>query len=275
MNCAWDNLLGILPHRLRPEIDRLGKDDLQELRFRINAPPQLILHSGEIWLDDVTSEKDISFILNAASQYSPWSATTLTKGFIRVSGGHRIGVCGDVLCKEGTVLTIQKVRSLCIRVARDYTEIARGLQGIHDSVLIIGAPGWGKTTLLRDLIRKISDHQHVAVVDERGELFPEGFLKGKRMDVLTGCTKAQGIEMLLRTMGPQYIAVDEITAEEDCRAIVQAANCGVHLLATCHGSSSQDLTHGSVYRMLSERHIFQTILLLKKDKSYTVERMAA
>lgn len=275
MNCAWDNLLGILPHRLRPEIDHLGKDDLQELRFRINAPPQLILHSGEIWLDDVTSEKDISFILNAASQYSPWSATTLTKGFIRVSGGHRIGVCGDVLCKEGTVLTIQKVRSLCIRVARDYTEIARGLQGIHDSVLIIGAPGWGKTTLLRDLIRKISDHQHVAVVDERGELFPEGFLKGKRMDVLTGCTKAQGIEMLLRTMGPQYIAVDEITAEEDCRAIVQAANCGVHLLATCHGASSQDLTYGSVYRMLSERHIFQTILLLKKDKSYTVERMAA
>lgn len=275
MMCAWNKLLGILPQRLRAEVDRLGKDELEELRLRINAPPQLVLRSRQIWLDEITNEKDLSFVLNAASQYSPWAAGSITKGYLRVSGGHRIGICGDVIYKNGSVLGLQKVRSLCIRVARDYEGVAAGLQDVHSSILIIGAPGWGKTTLLRDLIRQISGKRIVAVVDERGELFPEGFLNGKQVDVLTGCEKVQGIEMLLRTMGPQYIAVDEITAEEDCRAIIQAANCGVHLLATCHGSSLQDLTERSVYRVLTEKNIFQTVLLLKKDKSYTVERMTA
>lgn len=275
MMCAWNKLLGILPLRIRAEVDKLGKDEMQELRLRINAPPELILGDRQLWLEAMIEEKDLSFVLNTASRYSPWAAGTMAKGFLSVSGGHRIGICGEVICKNGSVSGIQTVRSLCIRVARDYEGIARSIDAAYDSILIVGAPGWGKTTLLRDLIRQLSQSKIVAVVDERGELFPEGFPIGRQVDILTGCSKVQGIEMLLRTMGPQYIAVDEITAEEDCQAIIRAANCGVQLLATCHGTSLRDLNERYVYRRLMEKQIFHTVLLLNKDKSYIVERMTA
>ena len=113
----------------------------------------------------------------------------------------------------------------------------------------------------------------MAVVDERGELFPEGFQQGKRMDVLTGVPKEYGIEMLLRTMGPDCIAVDEITAEVDCRMLIRASGCGISLLATAHAVSLSDFSQRSVYRPLLNNHVFDVYLVLRRDKSYTMERM--
>ena len=164
---------------------------------------------------------------------------------------------------------------LCIRVARDFPGLAVSLKEISGSVLIIGPPGSGKTTLMRDLIRQKSLLQQgsVAVVDERGELFPLGFSRGKRVDVLTGCPKGQGIDILLRAMGPASIAVDEITAAEDCEALIQACRCGVRLLATVHAFSAGDLRRRAVYRPLVEERIFEHILLLRQDKTWRQERM--
>ena len=193
---------------------------------------------------------------------------------VTAPGGHRIGLCGEVVCKDGIVTGIREISSLCIRVARDFPGIAKRAADAPGSILILGAPGWGKTTLLRDLIRQIGEKQCVSVVDERGELFPEGLERGKKTDVLTGCPKSPGIDMVLRTMGPDCIAVDEITAEADARALLRAVNCGVRLLATAHGTSAADLRRRSVYRPLAESGVFQTLLILRQDKSFRAERAA-
>ena len=171
---------------------------------------------------------------------------------------------------------IRNLSSLCIRVARDFPGIAARAAGIKGNILVIGSPGSGKTTLLRDLIRQISDSgQTVTVVDERGELFPTGFEQGRRTDVLTGCSKAQGLDMALRTMGPSCIAVDEITAQSDCQALQECGWCGVRLLATAHASDLNDLKSRPVYRPLLESCIFENVLVLQRDKTWHTERMMA
>jgi len=274
MNCAWKELLGILSPWIRAEVDRTGRETLQDLRLRINAPPELIGSDGYRFLGETVREGDIQFCVNAASKYSPWSAATAAKGYLTAPGGHRIGLCGQTAITSSNKLHLQELTSLCIRVARDFPGIAKHAAKLPGSILILGAPGWGKTTLLRDLCRVISEKHTLCVSDERCELFPVGIPRGKRMDVLSGCPKNLGIEMLLRTMGPHYIAADEITAAEDCEAIVMAANCGVCFLASAHASSMEDYLTRPIYRPLVQNRIFQTLLVLKQDKSYTVERMS-
>lgn len=273
MTCAWKELLVILPAWLRQTVDEQGREDLQELRLRVNAPPELVLKSGVRWLNRNITEEDIRFCVNTASRYSPWAASTAAQGYITAPGGHRIGLCGEAVCKDGKVTGIREIHSVCIRIARDFPGISREVGRISGSILILGAPGWGKTTFLRDLSRQIADRESVAVVDERGELFPEGFSRGKRMDVLTGCPKPAGIEMVLRTMGPDCIAVDEITAEGDTQAILRAVGCGVRLIATIHAASLADLKHRFMYKSLIEDAIFESVILLRADKSYRTERM--
>ena len=273
MMCAWKQLLSILPPRLRPEVDRLGKNSLQELRLRLGMPPELVLDRESRWLGYCVGREELSYCVNAASRYSPWAAATASQGYVTAPGGHRIGLCGEVVCRDGVVTGIREIRSLCIRVARDFPGIGKKAADIPGSILILGAPGWGKTTLLRDLIRQIGEKECVSVVDERGELFPEGLEGGKRTDILTGCPKSPGIDMVLRTMSPDCIAVDEITAEADAKALLRAASCGVRLLATAHAASAADFRRRTVYRPLAEYGVFQTLLVLRQDKSYRTERV--
>ncbi len=273
MNCAWNQLLSILPPKIRTDVDQWGREGMQELRLRINGPPELVIAGESRWLSHCTTEQDLQYVVNTASRYSPWAVATVASGYLTAPGGHRIGLCGEVICKDGRMTGIRHARSLCIRVARDYRGIWKECTIPKGSILILGAPGWGKTTLLRDLARQLANQEQVCVVDEREELFPTDFLLGKHMDVLTGCPKQQGIDNVLRTMGPSCIAVDEITAESDCHALLQAANCGVRLIATAHGASVADFQCRTVCRSLVEQSIFQTLVLLHKDKSYTMERM--
>lgn len=273
MMCAWKELLSVLPQRIRRDVDNLGKESLEELRLRMGAPPELVTGKGSRWLPGNVTREELGFVVNAASRYSPWAASTVAQGYLTAPGGHRIGLCGEAVCRNGSFDGIREVSSLCIRVARDFPGVAERAGSIPGSVLILGAPGWGKTTLLRDLIRQRGEQAQTCVVDERGELFPAGFSRGKRVDVLTGCPKAEGILTVLRTMGPSAIGVDEITEEKDCQALLQAANCGVSLLATAHASSLQDIRRRRIYEPLLDNHVFDTFLVLHRDKSYTVERM--
>ena len=196
----------------------------------------------------------------------------MKQGYLTAPGGHRIGVCGLSLYKNGYPEGIREITSLCIRVARDFPGIAEKVPATG-SVLVLGAPGWGKTTLLRDMIRRRSAYQSVAVVDERGELFPDGFDTGIRTDILRGSRKQQGIEQVLRTMGPACIALDEITAQDDCAGLARAAGCGVDILATAHAGSMEEFLLRPSYRMLADMHVFQSILIMTREKCYTVERI--
>ena len=273
MTCAWKELLSVLPLWMRKEVELLKNNSLQEIRLRINSPPELIFQEKRHTLNRAITGEELRYTFNTACQYSPWAAASAAKGYVTIAGGHRVGLCGEAVLQQGRVTGFRDLSSLCIRIARDFPGIASGISKGCGSVLILGPPGWGKTTLLRDLIRQLEIRETICVVDERRELFPPGQSAGKRVDILSGCSKGEGISMLLRTMGPTCIAVDEITEAEDVSALLQTANCGVRLLATAHAMSVSDLKLRKVYRPLWENNIFDTFLVLNKDKSYRMERM--
>lgn len=280
MQCEWNAFLNLLPPWIREDADRMGKENLQELRLRIGGKAELKCLKDSKWLPRMITEEDISYCVNAASRYSPWAASSVSRGYITARGGHRLGLCGDATVLDGTMKGYRSFSSVCLRVARDFPGIGQELISLTGSSLIIGVPGCGKTTLLRDFIRMQSDigERTVSVVDERGELFPYGscgfcFPTGKRTDVLTGCEKLVGINVVLRNMTPEIIAVDEITAGEDCTALLQAGWCGVDILATAHASSKEDLFNRKLYQPIVKSGLFQNLIVLQKDKSYRVERM--
>ena len=280
MRCAWQEYLKLLPTWLRKEADDRCCEDLQEIRIRTGQPPTLISKNSKIQLERTATSDDLNYIVNTASQYSPWAASTISKGYITASGGHRIGICGDTVVHNGQVTGIRTATSLCVRVARDFPGIARNASKYTGSILIIGPPCSGKTTLLRDLIRQRAklDRGSVAVMDERGEIFPvvnglPCYDTGSNTDILTGCGKKQGIDMLLRTMSPSCIAVDEITEESDCQTLLNAGWSGVTLLATAHAGSKEDLYSRPIYKPLIANRLFDSLFVLQADKNWKAERM--
>ena len=281
MKCAWQEFLQIVPVEIRSQVDQIGKESLQELRLRVGQKAELVCSDKSILLNQQITDSALQYTINAASRYSPWSAATTSEGYISCPGGHRLGICGSAVVKDGSMTGIVHPSSLCLRVAREFPGIA-GSAKPPGSILIIGKPGSGKTTLLRDLIRcrSLLGNGSVAVVDERGELFPvvngvSCFESGPRTDIVTGCKKRHGLPLVIKTMNPACIAVDEITAPEDAQAILQAAWCGVDLYATAHAGSRSELYRRPVYRTLLEAQIFQTLLVLSQDKSWKTERLCS
>lgn len=258
-----EQLLSILPPRLRGEDFR----DVRELRLRLGQRPRLILGQGFREVQGMVTEEELRYLVNAASRYSPWNARTFAQGYLTAPGGHRIGLCG-----MGAGETLREFTSLCIRIARDHMGIAAGLP-MEGNLLILGAPGCGKTTLLRDYIRQRGRRCAVAVADERGELFPEGFDRSGSIDVLTGVAKPRAMDMLLRTMSPRVIALDEVTSEEDCEGLLRAAWCGVELAATAHAASLRDLRERRIYRPLWETGLFSKIAILDRDQSWHIREV--
>ena len=279
MQCQWDALMGILPPWIREAVDKQGRDTLQELRLRIHKPLEMVSSATQQRIQRPVQAEDIQFCINTASRYSPWSVQTVREGYIAAPGGHRIGLCGSVVSNGQIVTGIKELTSICIRVSRDFPGLATRAADLTGSTLIIGVPGSGKTTLLRDFVRqKSTGGSHICVVDERREIFPVVnnrfcYSTGPYTDVISGCCKQYGIEAVLRSMSPHTIAVDEITAANDCEALLNAGWCGVSLIATAHAGCREDLFSRPVYKPLLDANLFDNLLIVNRDKSWHTERM--
>lgn len=279
--------LQILPQRLRQAVGQAPQvNALEEVRLRSGTAVRLFASGKETALPrECVTQELLRDVLSAATEHSLYAVQgTMRQGFITLAGGHRLGLCGTAVEKDGLVTTLRDISSMNLRIATQRfgcADRAADFLWTHPaSTLIIGPPARGKTTLLRDLIRQISDRflWRVSVVDERFELAcclsgqPQ-LRVGTHTDVLSGVGKRLGIEMLLRTMNPQWIALDEITAEEDVEAIVRACYCGVRFLATAHAASADELLQRPVYQKLLQAKVFMNLLTILPNREVRTERM--
>lgn len=293
----YKQAVGILPVRLRREALSLPPSDqnqAEELRLRSGWPMTALLSGHEISLGGPPVEsRELEQLLEIASRASVHAfLPQIRQGFLTIEGGHRIGLCGTAVLEGGEVHALRTVSSASIRIAR---QVKGACAPVLDSLcpngrltdtLILSPPGLGKTTLLRDLIFRVSEGVNcaalrVALADERGEVAalyggrPQLDV-GRRTDVVEGCPKAQGLMLLLRAMNPQVLAVDEITAPEDVAALQTAAGCGVTLLATAHAAGREDLLRRPLYRPLLEERLFQKLVHIRREagkRNYIVEEL--
>ena len=268
------------------EQERMDFSELQEIRLRIGQPVTVLYQNEELILPTMYSEKkrlgkqEMKETIEHISNYSLYAYEhELKQGFITIEGAHRVGMAGQVIMEGGKIKNMKYISSINIRVSHEVLDCANKIfpyitynkQMYH--TLIISPPRCGKTTLLRDVIRQISDGNRwikgctVGVVDERSELGGcyLGVIQnnlGMRTDILDRCPKADGMIMLIRSMAPQVVAVDEIGAKEDVHAIEYAMHCGCKMLATAHGDSMEEICKKPIFEKLIREKRFERYVIL-------------
>ena len=326
-----DNILIKLPESMRDRIEKLPAQALQqleEIRIRTNTDTLLISGGREYSLrdgDEITAEV-LEEILNRLLDYSYYAyEEELSRGYITIEGGHRVGICGRVTLENGQVHLIKDVSSLNIRRSREITGASEKILGavlspakapaesvpnagisagygdekspvnsdlfgvcpsaadygrmVVRNTLIISPPKCGKTTMLRDLARNLSNAGfRIGICDERSEIAgcydgKTSYDLGPRTDVLDGCPKADGILMLIRAMSPDVVMTDEIGKPEDAAAIRSALSAGVKIITTIHGSSFEDAAKSAVGSLITD-HVFETLIFLSAQPvTGTVEKI--
>lgn len=302
-------IVNILPERIRKWMTQieLNYEILQEIRIRINQELTLEYDGQELTLREVgkidrnkkntqpiripflkVEEKDIKEMIAYISQYSLYAyEQEVQQGYITIEGGHRVGFVGKAIIEQGKIKNIKYISSINIRVSHEKLDCSSRILpylldeqlGEWHHTLIISPPRCGKTTILRDIIRNISEGgaryceekymsgRTVGVVDERSELAGcyHGIAQnqlGRRTDVLDACPKSLGMMLLVRSMSPQVIAVDEIGTKEDVQAVEYVMYCGCKIIASVHGRTLEEIKKKPVFQELLEKNIFERYVVL-------------
>lgn len=280
------------------KVDELVFEEVDEIRLRTNKPLMLYGVNGDSSLDKygqkvsdinnayIVTESNIIRTLELMSENSLYAyQEEIKNGFITLKGGHRVGICGKVICEKNEIKTIKSISALNIRIARQVKNCAREIIPLlknRDSIyhtLIISPPNCGKTTLLRDIIRLMSNGDKefsikgykVGLVDERSEIAAcyKGIAQndvGIRTDILDACPKPQGMLMLIRSMSPHIIATDELGTLQDIHAVEQAINAGIKIITTAHAGNIEELSRRSGIGDLYKSGLFERIIVLSSKK---------
>lgn len=275
-----EDVLNCFGERIRNLLLNEDWKDINEIRIRTGRA--LILRRGaeEIFIDGTgkkisdlkrafrAEKTDIEEIMNMISDYSLYAfSSQLKEGFITVPGGHRAAVAGTVVLDKHEISTIKNISSVSLRIASEKKGCAAQLvkklfdNGLKNTLIVSPVCG-GKTTILRDILRILSDGgKTVGISDERGEIaacymgIPQLDV-GERTDVLDCCPKAEGMSMLIRTMSPDIVAADEIGTKEDMAAIRQAGLCGSSVICTAHGDDMESIKKRFAGTDMFERYVF-------------------
>lgn len=288
-------VLTVLPENIYRKINEyITYEKVQEIRIRSNSNIFVLADDKEIAIDYKVNNSIIKTMIQRMSNYSLYAfEEELKQGFLTIKGGHRIGVAGEWINEKGKIKTIKNISSINIRFAREVLGCSKKILphiiegGEVLNTIIISPPKCGKTTILRDLCRSISNGNYdyrikgkkVTVIDERSEI-AASYLGtpqmdvGIRTDVFDNCLKSEGMIMAIRSMSPDVVICDEIGTEKDCEALLNVFNCGVSIIATLHGKDIKDLENReSLKSLISNNVLHKVVILSNKNGPGTLEKI--
>lgn len=294
---AEEDIIGILPLKIGTLLkERLLKEQIYEIRIKIGKPILVYSKYGENIVNYVPTKEDMKSLIQKISNYSLYAyEEDIRQGFITIKGGHRIGIAGECVMEKGEVKTIRNISSINIRVCSEVIGCSDKLiKYIYSqkenrifNTIIISPPKCGKTTILRDIARNISNGMNsiglygrkVAVIDERSEIgachfgIPQNDL-GMRTDILDNCLKKEGMIMAIRSLSPEILICDEIGTKGDVEALLMAFNSGVNIITSIHGFTIEDLYKRKVFYELLDNGIIERAIVLSSRKGVgTIENI--
>lgn len=280
-------IFDVLPDKINSCLkDKNNLNKLQEIRVKVGKPLNIVLDNTETIFNYVIRREDVKAIIQKISNYSLYAfEEDIRQGYITIQGGHRVGLAGQCVIEDNSIKTIRNITSLNIRVCREIVGCSNSLMNSLvennrvNNTLIISPPKCGKTTLLRDITRNISNGiskigfkgKRTVVIDERSEIaacyngIPQMNV-GMRTDVYDNCIKSEGMMMAVRGLSPEVIICDEIGTYKDMEGLMMAYNSGVSIIATLHGRNVEELYRRPVFREIVENNIINKVVVLSGKK---------